>query len=518
MELDVGRLPDGARLDADLCIIGAGPAGLAVAHEFSGLDIRVLLLESGSPTPVEWPQTLNEGAVVGDAYVGLRPSRHRQVGGTARVWNTPVAGVSGAKFVPLDPWDFEPRTGGFGGGWPLDRSELDPFYRRAQALCRLGPFAYDATDWPDPARPPLPIPEDSVVTRIYQFGTSLPFTETYPRMVRESANVRLGFNGTVTHLVADGGRVTEARIGSSSGAWQTVRARAFVLATGAIETPRLLLASGLGGDLVGRCFMEHLRDNSLTLLPRTPELFANAAFYDRHVSGGGTVIGGRLALSERALREHELPNASLTLLPRPRPRPTAEGFAARLVARLRDRFAPPPQGGYGWSLEPEPDRVFDAFRILINVEQRPNPENRVTLGPDRDALGVPRPVLHWRWGAEEQAGLTRLRGILVTALEAAGVGRVVVEAGRAADPNAHHHAGTTRMDRDPRSGVVDRDGRVHRTDNLFVAGASIFPTAGFANPTLTVVALALRLADHLKAGGAPWLAPAGSPAPVERES
>jgi choline dehydrogenase-like flavoprotein len=135
--------------------------------------------------------------------------------------------------------------------------------------------------------------------------------------------------------------------------------------------------------------------------------------------------------------------------------------------------------------------------MLINIEQRPNPENRVVLARDRDALGVPSVAVHWRWRDEEQAELERLRQALCRWVEASGIGRVEVEAGRP-DPNAHHHAGTTRMHTDPRFGVADADARVHGTENLYVTGASVFPTAGFANPTLTIVATALRLADHLK--------------------
>ena len=154
----------------------------------------------------------------------------------------------------------------------------------------------------------------------------------------------------------------------------------------------------------------------------------------------------------------------------------------------------------------------------MNLEQRPHPDNRITLGSDRDALGMPRPVLHWRWRPDEQVGLQRLRALLVSSFESAGVGRVQVDSRLPTDPNAHHHAGTTRMARDPRHGVVDPDGRVHGTRNLFVCGASVFPTAGFANPTLTIVALALRLADHLVPRPLAGLAPPGVDRGVEQRS
>jgi choline dehydrogenase-like flavoprotein len=129
------------------------------------------------------------------------------------------------------------------------------------------------------------------------------------------------------------------------------------------------------------------------------------------------------------------------------------------------------------------------------VEQSPHPENRVTLSARRDSLGVPLPALHWSWRADDHARLERLRALIARDLER--IGTVTVDTDARPDPNAHHHAGTTRMHDDPMLGVTDRDGRVHATDNLYVAGASTFPTAGFANPTLSIVALAVRLARHL---------------------
>jgi choline dehydrogenase-like flavoprotein len=142
-------------------------------------------------------------------------------------------------------------------------------------------------------------------------------------------------------------------------------------------------------------------------------------------------------------------------------------------------------------------RRSPAFELLINLEQAPDPDNRVTLGRDRDRFRLPTAVLHWRWRSLDQQNLVRIHAIVAAELERHGLGHVEVGAGAPPDPNAHHHMGTTRMHRDPRHGVVDEHARVHGISNLFVTGSSVFPTSGFANPTLTVVALALRLAEHL---------------------
>ncbi|MFI5243276.1 MAG: GMC family oxidoreductase, partial [Gemmatimonadales bacterium] len=154
-----------------------------------------------------------------------------------------------------------------------------------------------------------------------------------------------------------------------------------------------------------------------------------------------------------------------------------------------------PSESHGWSGRRSTSRAFDGFSLLLNLEQTPHPENRVTLSQRRDSLGVPLPFLHWRWRDDDQGRLERLRTIIARELET--IGSVTEDREVPLDPNAHHHSGTTRMADDPRHGVTDRHGRVHAMENLFVAGASNFPTAGFANPVLTIVALTLRLARHL---------------------
>ena len=135
--------------------------------------------------------------------------------------------------------------------------------------------------------------------------------------------------------------------------------------------------------------------------------------------------------------------------------------------------------------------------MILNFEHRPHPFNRVELSTRRDRFGNPLPRLLLRWTDEEQAGLEKLRRSLREWFRVAGLGDLATAEGRLPNLNAHHHAGTTRMARDPRDGVVDVNGRVFGVDNLYLAGASVFPTAGFANPTLTIVALARRLGRHL---------------------
>jgi choline dehydrogenase-like flavoprotein len=503
MEQDARQIFAGTVLEADLCIIGAGPAGIALARELVGRKASVLIVESGGPQPDASIQKLNDGNVVGDPYVGLRLSRCRAIGGATHLWNTPVADAQGAKYAPLDPCDLALHADLAHTRWPFDHPYLHPFYRRAQAVCRLGPFVYEGEDWFNGKLRGLPLGE-FLSTKVYQFGARDVFTRIYPDQICAADNISLCHHATVCGLETDAGgeKVVAVKLASLSGNQFRARAKIFVLAAGAIENARLLLVSKEGaanplGDRhgwVGRCFMEHLRDYALTLFPRSPELFNEAGFYDAHSARDGSMIGGRIALADSAVRSHALPNASVTVFPRLKTWPSNGRVARRLWQLAGRRF----NLGYGWSRADDLSRRCDAFQLMVNLEQKPDPENRVALARWRDYFGVPRAELHWRWRAEEQATLAKLRTFLAAELEAAGLGRVEIRQGQRPDPNAHHHSGTTRMHEDPRYGVVDGDARVHGTDNLYVTGASVFPSAGFANPTLTIVALALRLADHLK--------------------
>ena len=514
MELNARELAESTVLDTDVCIIGAGPAGLTIAGELAGGALDVILLESGGDGVEQSILALNDGDVVGDDYAGLLATRHRQLGGTSGLWNTLAEGAIGAKYVPLDPVDLEERPAVAYSGWPIEYAELRGYYDRAQRLCGVGPLEYDATHWTRSDRPLLPLDGRHLVTRVYQLGARTELIARSIARVTAAPNVRICTHATVLRLVTNGAgrKVVRAEVGSPGGPRWSLRAKTFVLAAGAVENARLLLVSGdspegLGNRAgwVGRCFMEHPRDRSLHLAPRSPNAYRDWAFYDLHQvssdrqgSGNATVLFGRLALDEGGVRSGELPNASATLYACLSPALTRlrDKLDAYGVLRPAQRLLP--RGGHLWSRHPAPARVFSGFTVLLNLEQSPHPDNRVRLGARRDALGSPLPELHWQWRAADRERLERLRMVVARELEEAGLGRITVDANGPPDPNAHHHAGTTRMHADERRGVLDPHGRVHSLDNLHLSGASAFPTAGFANPVLTIIALAVRLADHLK--------------------
>lgn len=471
MEVD-GRTLGAPGLDADVCIVGAGPAGLTLARELATRGRRIVLLESGGRNPDPEVQALCEGTTSGDVCAGPGLTRHRRAGGTVWIWNTRFGDEMGAKYVPLDAVDFEAREWWPLSGWPFDRAQLNPYYVRAQAVCGLGRAAYRGEDWETPERPCLGLAPGPLTTGVYQFGPGRLFTAVHLDEIRRARNVLLCVNATAVELARDtGGRsITHVEAACVTGRTLRVRAPLFVLAAGGIENARQLLLASRGagaGDesgMVGRCFMEHPRDASCRLVPANPGLFDRCGLYALHRGDGGVVMG-RLTLTDEARRRQELPAISITLQRR--------------------------RGGW-WR------RRGTGFDLLINLEQAPDPENRITLGDERDRFNLPRAAIHWRWRAFDQRNLARVHTLVTGELARHGLGRVEVAAAAPPDPNAHHHMGTTRMHRDPRRGVVDEHARVHGISNLFVAGSSVFPTGGFANPTLTIVALALRLADHLE--------------------
>lgn len=473
---------------ADVCIVGAGPAGMTIALAIGEAGRAVTVLESGGLRSLKQAQELNDGDHRGEPYLGLVRTRHRQIGGTANIWNVWVHGELGAKYVPLSRRDL--------ADWPLEWEDLEPHYIEAQELCGLGPFEYGADYWTTPTRRPFALDGTHLTSNIYQFGFGRRFTVDLPNRLQRSAAVTVMPSTTVVGLTWDEGthRVLGVRVIDGHGRGDEITARAVVLACGAVENARLLLLSGLGetSPWLGRGFMEHARDFSLALVPSTPGPIGEAAFYDLHESHGGVLVGGRLALTEEAQENEQLPSASMTLFPRLGGRKRTLG--ARMLRLLRRAAGIDQPGMYGWS---RTTSSAEAFRIILNLEQRPLEANRIELGSRLDRFGNPLPRLVLHWTDEDQARLEHLREAVAASFRAAGIGRLDFTKGVRPDLSAHHHAGTTRMGEGPRDGVVDRDGRVFPTQNLFVAGASAFPTAGFANPTLTIVAMALRLARHV---------------------
>ncbi|MBD2119882.1 GMC oxidoreductase [Trichocoleus sp. FACHB-262] len=544
MLIDARTLPAGTTIESDVCIIGAGPAGITLAREFIGQDFRVCLLESGGAEPDQATQSLCEGENSGDLYQDLCKSRHRQFGGTANEWHITITPEEiGGRCGPLEAIDFEKRDGIPYTGWPFDRAYLDPFYQRAQQFSKMGPFAYQAEDWEEAQSPRLPFLEGKVATAIYQFTLRGVFTQEYREELRQADNITTYLNANVLDIETNEVAKTVTRLQAAclDGDRFWVTAKLFILATGGIENARLMLLAdqnqnvGLGNqnDLVGRFFMDH-PGLSYMFFPKQRQIFNSTALYDlRRVKG--SAIKGKLVLTEEVKRREHLLNSGALIHPRPK------GFRSQAVSSLKTLLSSarqakvPPQpfkhlgnvvsgadelalSAYrrfrkiqpilpndiegGWSHLPNKEKQFASFQISQMIEQAPNPDSRVMLSDERDRLGRRKVKLHWTWHELDVYSVKRTYEILDAELRRSGIGRLEsdwqFEGKDLTDTSAHHHIGTTRMHNDPKQGVVDENCQVHGISNLFVAGSSVFPTGGYVNPTLTIIALALRLADHVK--------------------
>lgn len=514
MFIDSRELPADETIEADVCIVGAGAAGITIARELIGQDLRVLLLESGGLEHDAQTQDLYAGENVGGRYAEPDEMRLRYFGGTTNHWT--------GHCRPLDELDFITRPWVPHSGWPFERPELVSYYRRAENVCEVGPFGYESADWAgDGDGQPLPFPTDRILTSQYQRSPPTRFGEVYRADLSRASNVTTYLHANVVEIETDEAakRVTALRVATLSGNEFRVSARLNVLAAGGIENARLLLLSdraqrgglGNGNDLVGRFFMDHRILRSGMLLP----LIAPSAteLYDF-----GRPRYGILTLPENILRGEKLVN--LTIFLRWVPPEAAAGVTSlkTILGAVGDRTYPDELGSHLWNVITDIDDVAAAtYRKILGrdrspsfiefhnrVEPIPNPESRVSLAAERDRLGLRRVRLDWLHGKSELRSIQRAHEIIGIEAGRLGLGRVRVDLD-GPDPEwpqswsvSGHHIGTTRMHRDPKQGVVDADCRMHGVANLFVAGSSVFPTSGASNPTLTVVALALRIADRIK--------------------
>ncbi|MCC5951372.1 MAG: GMC family oxidoreductase [Acidimicrobiia bacterium] len=530
--LDARELPFGSVLTADVCVIGGGAAGITIARALAGGPSSVLLLESGGREIDEATQALAAGEVVGEPLLahGLRAvdlvdTRLRYLGGSTNHW----AGAC----APLYPADLASPPGSDVSGWPIAYDELARWYPDAAALCQVGDPRFDWRLWADEPDlgPPLVVSE-RLDGQLFLVRFPVPFGELYGDEVAAADGVEVCLWANVTELRTggDGQRVTEAVVRTLDGNELTAVADRYVLAVGGIDNARLLLAStdanpeGLGndGDQVGRWFNEHLRVPAgvAVLDPEVGDLALHGGRpVARAADGAEVTVRAALELTPEVRAAEDLLGVQLQPVPaEPDDRPVfADSLTAADVAVLVDAAGGETGGEIG-----------DAPVVLVQVtgEQLPNPESRVRLGDTVDALGMPTVVLDWRTTEVDRRSIVRALEILGEDLGAAGVGRLqAVPGGMAVDEEAppggllanfvvdpaavgdafplgigFHHMGTTRMADDPAEGVVDADCRVHGVENLYVAGSSVFPTSGTAPPTLTIVALALRLADHLESG------------------
>ena len=532
----------------DLCIIGSGPAGLTIANELKDAGITLCVLESGGDKKSSSADKLRR--VVCTGVIVKEQSRERIFGGASTVWS----GLSSL----LDTVDFEQRSFVKMPGWPISRASLHEYYTRAAEQYGFpSPGQLDArylaplrvrSEW----RPTWDSLDEKVFlasSPVKNFGTDL-------KKIFEKDDCDLFLDATVMKLEAapGGSHAVSALVRSSDGSRFRLEAKRFVAATGGIENARLLLnsndahPSGLGNahGQVGRYLMNHPKNYYGVIVLNKP--VKELPYYFGHTKEGLAGYAG-LRLKERAQKEKGLLNSYVRFEPLYpwSDSPGIEAFVTLVrgakplmnawlkskkasVVPLRDYsetgersetqheltsltdwlklFGPVlfhivPVCRYVWSrLIEKGAPPVTRIRLRNFMEMEPRAENRVTLGSTKDAYGEPLPHVHHECSELDKRSLIELHRVLGREVAALGFGRLesnlADEQRWPIDHDASHHMGTTRMGSDPKSSVVDLNCKVHGVDNVYMAGASVFPTSGCANPTLTIVALAIRLAGHLK--------------------
>ena len=526
-------------------MIGAGPAGITLARELIGLPLHVSVIESGWFESDARAQELNCSKVESRYYAAdaLAVGRRRQFGGTANAWTyrtEPGSDRRYARSLPPEAIDFEPRQDGK-GGWPFALGALHPFFERAQKIWNGGPFDYEPATWARSATPPLQFRDGEITTRMCQHGPHDVFSLRYRDDLLAADNVTIHLGCTALQLESEAARasVRKVRVARGDGSTFEIEAKIFVLACGGVENVQLLLLSDVARpgapanlhDNVGRYFSDHPEFCMGTIIPADQEVIGSLGLYDLHWVGR-FMVSGFLTIAEEIKRHHGLLNVSAALVPRER------GFGSRAhqsltalramwrgewpedalnhvgailrapgdvaaIVKARNRGYREYRGG--WSGPAVDRRRFGAIELWAATEQTADRENRMTLSAERDPLGRNQVRLQWNWSESDRKNIARSMRIFAERIDRERIGRFVpwVDFEGAARPfyaGLHHPMGGTRMHPDPRHGVVDANCRVHGTENLFVAGSSAFSSGhGYANPTLTILALAVRLADHLKA-------------------
>lgn len=515
MFVDSRELASGHEITTDVCVIGAGAAGVTIADALDRKGIAVAVLESGGFAPDPATTDLAVGRNTGVAmHQGERSTldedRLRYYGGTSNHWAGWCKPFTDAELGP-QPHLGEP-------GWPITLRDLEPYYRQVYPYLQLGPYGSDWRYWNDAHRTGAPWGDHAAFeTRLTQISGAVRLGARLRARLDTATRVTVYLWANVVRigLAPDGSRVDQLDVATLTGRRFTVRARRVVLATGGIEVPRLLLASndvhtagvGNGNDLVGRMFMEHIDVNVGEAILAAP--VSRLKLYTTQPTGTdetAPALNGNWTITPEAQRAHALSAIEVSSL-------VAEPLDAPTVAKLRPNAKDEvPLPGIEDLLRraSTPGASYHVMRGIVG--QSPNARSRVRLDDARDALGMPRVVLEWNLARIDYDTIARGTALFAAGIGAQGLGRVRLRVNdHTLPPKAldelgdvrypvgvsAHHMGTARMATTPQRGVVDATCAVHGVPNLFIAGCAVFPTVSTATPTATLLALTLRLADHL---------------------
>lgn len=549
MIIDANNYGMGKVINTDICIVGAGAAGIAMAAEFANTELNVALMESGGFSVEKKLQELFEGEVVkGSRHPEAALYRRRVVGGTTSVW--------GGRCVPFDDIDFERRDYIPYSGWPFSLADMLPYYKRANPVCDAGIFDYCAgSSMGTDAGDMIPgFSSTSIYTDgIERFGRPTHFGRRYRSLLDRAPNISLIYHATCTaiKLQENGRHVTKLIFRNHKGQSIEIISKKYVLAMGGLETTRILLSSndvvsnGIGNDSdkLGRFYMCHLALNAaeLRISPGTANVI-----YGYEISKDGIYCRRRIALAAEAQRKHKVGNMIARFIYPNAANPEHGNGILSMLYLTRSLLQPEYRGAFSFNdfLRKKSEKrksdygahlrnilydlpqalVFsqmvlrkrflarrklpsivlksrtNAYLLDINVEQSPDPSSRITLINEKDSYGIPRLRIDWRTNDIDKYTVKAGLRIMHDEFHRSGCGELMIDEGKLESywPVGGHHIGTSRMAASSRDGVVDENCQVHGVSNLYIASSAVFPTSSHANPTLTIVALAIKLADYLK--------------------
>lgn len=508
MLIDARQIENNTKIEGNICIIGAGAAGISIALELEKTFKNIILLEGGGMEYDDRIQELYNGKLTGHPYYPMKASRLHYFGGSTGHW--------GGMCSTFDDIDFEKRDWVENSGWPIKREDIAKYYPKATSILDLGSSDWSLDYWlkKDADLKPLPLDSNVIWTKMWQFSPPTRFGKKYKDAIVNSKTIQLYTYANVVDLDATENitAINQVTVKNYTGKVHTVKAKNYILACSAMQNARVLLAcnkqapNGLGNDndIVGRYFMEHVEIKSGELwLNHTDKL-------KLYLMEQFTKERAELAISPQKQRELQILNGSISLMPlemsnktipsvklwsNDDPRKSLDTFKKYSTLDKRNFI----QRFFSKS-------IFQSYGMFTRAEQLPNPQSRVVLSNEKDELGIPRANLHWALSPIDKKTVFNINKLLGQQIGAAGIGRVKLRDflldGDVQLPDytsgGWHHLGTTRMSEDPKKGVVDANCKIHGIDNLYVAGSSCYATGGAVNPTLTVVAISLRLANHIK--------------------